>query len=60
MNKDQVNGRIKAIEGTVKELTGKLLGNPTLKAKGKVEKTMGKLQSSYGDLIANFNKSTSP
>jgi uncharacterized protein YjbJ (UPF0337 family) len=58
MNKDQVNGRIKAIEGAVKELTGKLLGNSTLKAKGKVEKTLGKLQASYGDLIASLNKPT--
>lgn len=58
MNKDQVNGRIKTIEGAVKELTGKLLGNATLKTKGRVEKTLGKMQASYGDLIASLNKST--
>lgn len=60
MNKDQVNGRINAMEGTMKELTGKLLNNSALKTKGKIQKTMGQLQTSYGDVIAHLNKSNQP
>jgi len=50
MNKDQVKGRLKAVEGTVKEVTGKIVGNKSLEEKGKVEKVVGKVQSGYGDI----------
>ncbi len=56
MNKDQVNGRIKALEGARKALFGKLNDNLALKAKGKVETVMGQLQATYGDVIANLYK----
>ena len=41
MNRDQVKGRVKESEGKIKEVTGKLVGNETLEAKGKVQKTLG-------------------
>ncbi|MCK0512394.1 CsbD family protein [Aromatoleum buckelii] len=50
MNKDQVKGRVKTVEGTVKEVTGKVVGNKSLEEKGKAEKVVGKVQSGYGDI----------
>jgi len=50
MNKDQVKGRAKTVEGTVKEVTGKVVGNKSLEEKGKAEKVVGKVQSGYGDI----------
>ncbi len=50
MNKDQVKGRLKQAEGKVKEVAGKVVGNDNLKARGQVEKAVGKAQTSYGDL----------
>ena len=50
MNKDQVKGRVKEAEGKVKEVAGKLVGNESLEAKGKTEKTLGKAQAKFGDV----------
>lgn len=50
MNKDQVKGRIKEAQGSVKEVTGKIVGNKELEQKGKIEKSIGKVQSGYGDI----------
>jgi uncharacterized protein YjbJ (UPF0337 family) len=37
MNKDQVKGRIKAAKGDAKAVAGKVLGNKSLTAEGKVK-----------------------
>lgn len=50
MNKDQVKGRAKEIEGTIKEVAGKAVGNKNLENKGKIEKTIGNVQAGIGDL----------
>lgn len=50
MNKDQVTGRVKEAEGSVKEVTGKVVGNRRLEEEGKVEKAIGKVQAGLGDL----------
>lgn len=50
MNKDQVKGRIKEAKGMTKKVTGKITGNKSLEAEGKVEETLGKVQGGYGDL----------
>jgi uncharacterized protein YjbJ (UPF0337 family) len=50
MNKDQVKGRVKESEGKTKEVTGKLVGNETLEAKGKVQKILGEAQAKFGDV----------
>jgi uncharacterized protein YjbJ (UPF0337 family) len=42
MNKDQVKGRIKNAEGKLKEVTGKIVGNKSLEAKGKSRKPSAK------------------
>ncbi len=45
MNKDQIKGRAKEVEGTVKEVAGKIVGNTKLEDKGKVEQAVGKAQA---------------
>lgn len=56
MNKDQVKGNLKQAEGTVKEVTGKIIGSKKLEEKGKLEKHAGKVQESYGDMKDNIKK----
>lgn len=58
MNKDQVNGRVKEAKGRIKELTGKLVGNESLEAKGKVQKTLGKAQAKFGDVRQDIRDAT--
>ncbi len=50
INKDQVKGRVKEAEGKIKEISGELVGNETLKAKGRIQKNLGKAQARYGDI----------
>jgi len=50
MNKDQLKGRVEEMRGGIKEVTGKLLGDKTLEAKGIVEKNIGKVQENLGDV----------
>ena len=49
-NKDQTEGRAKEVTGKIKEVAGKLVGNETLEAKGKVQGILGKAQAKYGDI----------
>jgi len=50
MNKDQVKGRVKEAKGKIKELAGKLVGNESLEAKARFQKTLGKAQAKFGDV----------
>jgi uncharacterized protein YjbJ (UPF0337 family) len=50
MNKDQVEGRVKEVKGKIKEVAGNLVGNETMEAKGKIQKTMGEAQAKFGDV----------
>ena len=56
-NKDQVKGRVKESEGSIKEVAGKLVGNETLEAKGKVQKTLGQAQAKFGDVKQDMKDS---
>jgi uncharacterized protein YjbJ (UPF0337 family) len=56
-NKDQVKGRVKESEGSIKEIAGKLVGNETLEAKGKVQKTLGQAQAKFGDVKQDMKDS---
>ncbi len=49
MNKDQVKGRVEEAKGSVKEATGKMVGNPNLRDEGTADKVAGKAQATYGD-----------
>jgi uncharacterized protein YjbJ (UPF0337 family) len=48
MNKDEVKGKGKQIEGQIREGVGKLTGNETEQVKGKVEQVEGKAQQEIG------------
>ena len=50
MNNDQVKGRVEQVKDSVKEATGKVVGNKSLEAEGKVDKATGKVKATYGDL----------
>lgn len=50
MNKDQAKGRIEVAKGKIKEVAGNLVGNEDLERKGKIQKSGGKVQATYGDL----------
>ena len=50
LNKDQIKGRIKEAEGTIKEVAGHIVGNESLEAKGKTQKLMGEAQAKFGDV----------
>ncbi len=49
MNKDQVKGRVEQAKGSIKETTGKAVGNTKLQSEGTVDKVAGKVQANYGD-----------
>jgi uncharacterized protein YjbJ (UPF0337 family) len=50
INKDQVKGRVEEAKGSVKEVSGKVVGDATLEAKGNIEKNLGKVQAKFGDV----------
>jgi uncharacterized protein YjbJ (UPF0337 family) len=54
MNKDQVKGRIKEAEGSIKETAGKATGKESLEQKGKLQKMAGKAQAAFGDFKSDF------
>ena len=56
MNKDQVKGRVEEAKGSVKETTGKVVGNPNLQTEGSVDKAAGKVQATYGDAKEQIKK----
>jgi uncharacterized protein YjbJ (UPF0337 family) len=57
INKDQVKGRVEEVKGTIKEATGKLVGDKALEAKGNIEKNRGKVQSKLGDVKQSIEES---
>jgi uncharacterized protein YjbJ (UPF0337 family) len=50
INKDQVQGRVEEAKGAIKEATGKLVGDETLEAKGNIQKNLGKVQETLGNV----------
>lgn len=49
MNKDQLSGRLEEMQRSIKQVTGKLVGDKTLEAKGIIQKDLGQVQESLGD-----------
>lgn len=49
-NRDQAEGMLHQMKGTIKEVAGKLSDNPKLKAKGTVEKIAGNVQQKVGQV----------
>jgi uncharacterized protein YjbJ (UPF0337 family) len=56
INKDQVQGRIDQLKGSIKEATGKAVGNPTLEVEGNIKKNLGKVQAKVGDIREDLAK----
>jgi len=50
MNKDEIKGKGKKIEGQVREGYGKLTGNKTEKIKGKIQQAEGTVQEEIGKI----------
>jgi len=50
LDKDRVEGSAKQVEGTVKETTGKVLGDKKLETEGTNDKAAGKVQNAIGGL----------
>lgn len=53
---DKIEGALHEAKGKIKEVTGKLIGNPKLQNRGTVEKVRGKIQRKVGDLKKVFGK----
>ena len=53
---DKVKGAAREAKGKVKEVAGKMTGNPDLQDRGTVEKTAGKVQRKVGDVKKVFGK----
>ena len=56
INKDQVEGRLEQAEGTIKEVVGKAVGNKTLEVKGNIQKNVGAVKASIGDVKNDIEK----
>jgi len=56
MNKDQIKGTLKPVEGQVKEQAGKVLDDNVMEAKGVLKNAEGKVQSAYGDVKEELKK----
>jgi len=48
--KDQIEGKVHEVKGTVKEKVGELTGNTELEDKGQAEKLGGKVQKKVGQI----------
>jgi|WetSurMetagenome_2_1015567.scaffolds.fasta_scaffold96501_1 uncharacterized protein YjbJ (UPF0337 family) len=55
-NKDQAAGKAKEIKGSIREGLGKATSNEQQVAKGKVEKTEGRVQGKVGQVKHEVNK----
>ena len=55
-NTDKIEGALHEAKGKIKEVTGKIIGNPKLKHEGTVEKVSGKIQRKVGDVKKVFGK----
>ncbi len=49
MNKDQIKGTIKNVEGKLQEAAGKVVGNKEQQIKGVSKQVVGKTEQKYGD-----------
>jgi uncharacterized protein YjbJ (UPF0337 family) len=49
MDKEHVQGAAKKAEGTLKEATGKAVGDKSLEMKGKMDKAEGEVRDKVGD-----------
>jgi uncharacterized protein YjbJ (UPF0337 family) len=48
--KDEIQGKVHELKGTVKEKAGQITKNPDLEEKGQAEKLAGKVQKKVGQI----------
>jgi uncharacterized protein YjbJ (UPF0337 family) len=48
MDKDRIKGAADQAKGTVKEVTGKIIGDAKLRTEGKADKVKGKVENAIG------------
>ena len=53
---DKIEGAAHEAKGKVKEVVGKVIGNPNLQDEGTAEKISGKVQRKVGDVKKVFGK----
>lgn len=56
MNKQQGKGTLQKAKGKTKEVTGRVTGDRSLEAKGKMEKAAGSVRKGYGDAKEEFRE----
>lgn len=56
MNKRQIKARVKALQGRIKEATGKVVGNKALEKKGTAEKSAADKKVLYEDLKEDLRR----
>lgn len=54
--RDKIEGAAHEAKGKVKEVAGKVIGNPNLQDGGTAEKVAGKVQKKVGDVKKVFGK----
>lgn len=50
MNEDRIDGALKKVGGSIKEATGKVIGDTKLEAEGKADKVEGTVQNTVGGI----------
>ena len=54
--KDQIEGKLHEVKGTLQEKAGQITNNPDVAAKGQAEKLSGKIQGKIGQIEKVFEK----
>jgi uncharacterized protein YjbJ (UPF0337 family) len=50
MNKDQIKGQANEVDGKIKEVTGKVVGDKKLEVKGSAQGHVGQAQKKLGEV----------
>lgn len=58
LSKNEIKGKGKQIEGAIKVKVGELTNNPSLEAKGEVERLEGKIQAKAGKAFRKIDEAT--
>lgn len=51
MNRSQARGHVTLAKGRLMALTGRMVGDRAMEVEGRIEQTVGRTQTAYGDLI---------
>ncbi len=54
--RDNAEGKMHQVKGTIKEVAGRMVGNKDLEGEGKDENTKGKIQEKLGEIKKVMDK----